>query len=156
MGARVTTLVATHGRNLVADVTAFRDWLPTADQAEARARCYIAGVDEGAYVRPFGLIATRPGPIARRMAGGGRDYHLDEGEFLLLFEDDAGDSTIEEEYLGHASDVGGIFTGILALAGMPGYLHIRELSLEESPRRSDESEDDDYMQTLFRVRWGAA
>ena len=54
----MTTLVATNGRNLVADVTAFRTWTGAADQTEARARCYIAGVDEGSYTRPFALIAT--------------------------------------------------------------------------------------------------
>ena len=98
MGAlAMSTLTATNLRNLIADVTAFRTWTGTADQAAARARCYVAGVDEGDYVRPFCLVLAEETPTGRRLAGGAADVYAEEGHLLVLFEDDVSGSAETHE-----------------------------------------------------------
>ncbi|HUV11132.1 MAG TPA: hypothetical protein VMX12_09145 [Acidimicrobiia bacterium] len=150
----MSTLTATNLRNLIADVTAFRTWTSTATQETARARCYIAGVDEGDYVRPFALVITEEAPTDRKVAGGAVDVHLEEGHLLVLFEDDASGDTMEDADVNFSNDVGGILSGILALAGRPGYLSISALSQREAPGRFAEDAGDDAYQALYDVEWG--
>jgi hypothetical protein len=151
----MSTLVATNLKNLIADVPEFRTWTGTANQAAARLRVYVAGVDEGDYTRAFTLLSTGTGRAATRFAGGARDYHDQSGMIWVLFEDDvAPGATHEEAETEFDNDVGEIIDGIKLLAGSSEYLHIHEITLAEPPRRSGKDEDDDYMQVLFGVAWG--
>jgi hypothetical protein len=158
VGADVSTLTATNLRDLIADVAAFRTWIGVhlLNQEAARARVYIAGVDEGDYARPFALIVTEEQPTDRRVAGGSSDVHVEEGQLLVLFEDDTdpGAETMEEAEVAFTNDVGGILAGILALAGQPGYLSIVSLSQQRPPQRFQEDIGDDAYQALYAVEWG--
>ena len=154
VGAVMSTLTATNLKHLIADVTAFRTWTGTATQETARARCYIAGVDEGDYVRPFCLVIAEETPTDRRVAGGAVDVHVEEGHLLVLFEDDASGDTMEDADVNFSNDVGGILAGILALAGRPGYLSIASVSQREAPGRFVEDAGDDAYQALYDVEWG--
>jgi len=152
----MSTLTATNLRNLVADVTAYRTWVGAADQTAARARCYVAGVDEGDYTRPFCLVFTEETPTGRRLAGGGADVYADEGHLLLLFEDDldATAETNEGAEVAFTNAVGGILSGILGLAGRPGYLSLSSISQRAAPARFVEDAGDDVYQALYAVEWG--
>jgi hypothetical protein len=149
----MSTVAATNLKNLIADVTAFRTWVGAADQTEARARVYVAGVDAEDATRPFALVTTDEAPANRRVAGGAADVHEEEGAIQMLFEDDA-TGTLEAAAKTFLVAVGGILSGIRALAGN-GYLRIRSIEAA-GVRRADIDEDDDYMQALFRVEWGTA
>ncbi len=153
----MSTLVATNLKNLIADVPAFRSWTGTATEEAARARVYISGVDEGEYTRPFALVATGEGCRVARVAGGASDMFLEEEDLYLLLEDDVapGDAdSIEDAAIAFASNAGGILSGILDLAGQPGYLAIRALDQSEPPQRFAEDDDDDAYQALWLVEWG--
>ena len=156
MGAGMSTLTATNLRNLVADVPAFRTWVGAGDQTAARARCYVAGVDEGDYTRPFCLAITEETPTDRRIAGGAADVHLEEGNLLLLFEDDTdGNATTHEDAeVAFTDNVGGILSGVIALAGRPGYLSIAAIEQRSPPGRFVEDTGDDVYQALYAVEWG--
>lgn len=152
----MSTLTATNLRDLVADVDEFCEWVGAEDQAAARARCYIAGVDEGDYVRPFCLVAAEETPTGRRIAGGASDLYAEEGHLLLLFEDDVDGTaeTHEAADVAFTNDVGGILKGILRLAGWPGYLSITAVSQRTPPGRFVEDVGDEAYQALYSVDWG--
>jgi len=154
----MTTLVATGIQTMIADVDAFRSWVGAADQAEALEHALLAGADEGDYTRPIALILTTASQVARRFAGGSRDYFDDPGRVLVLFEADVDEvdaGSIEDTYVAFCNDVGPVISGILELAGQEGYPHLRAVPLEHVPQRSDDEElPDDYMQCAWVIERG--
>ncbi len=153
----MTTLVATNLKNLVADVPAFRTWTGTSTQVDARARVYLAGVDEGGYTRPFALVLTGDRCRSTRIAGGGSDVFIEDEDLSLLLEDDvaSGDAdSSEDAAVTFGNNAGAVLSGITDLAGQPGYLAVRAIDQVEHPRRFAEDDQDDAYQALYRIEWG--
>ena len=151
----MSTLVATNLKYLIADVVPFRTWTSTADQTAARARVYVAGVDDDALTRPFALVLTEEGVVSRRVAGGAVDVHEEAGTLWVLFEaiaSGADEEAIAQSFLG---SVGNIVSGIAALAGY-GYIRIRSIKQSEPYQRAVDDDGADLCQIAFAVEWGTA
>jgi hypothetical protein len=152
----MTTLVATNFETLLSNVEAFQTWTGTANATAAAARIYIAGIDEGDYTRPCAIIATATGRAAEAFAGGGRDYHSNEGAVRAIFEADIAEGDVgdpEAEFREFGNSVGDILAGIEVLSGQGAYLHITGWRLEGKPQRAKDDEGDIY-QVSALFDWG--
>jgi hypothetical protein len=151
----MTTLKATGEQTMLADVTEFRTFVGAADQAEALAAIFIAGVGAG-YSRPCAILTTAPGGVAERFGGGGRDYFSDPNLVWVVFEgEDVDPDDVEESLLSFLNSFGAIVSGIERLSGQ-GYPWLRGWEMDEAsaPRRPHQDEPDDYFCAAIALNRG--
>jgi hypothetical protein len=154
----ILSLPLSYLRLTLADVTAFRTWAGASDQAAALALIYVEATTS--FATKAALVTWGNGFRRSKNAGGSRAFFQQSGDLQLIFRESISLSsvpTIQDAAYTVLNNLGGIITGMEALAGTAGYLDIREIALANGPYRLQDSEKAakqvDFWETVFRVEY---
>jgi hypothetical protein len=151
-------------RAMVAASSNFQSWVGALSAEDALDSIFLH-CEEGesaalAALRPFALIHYGEKWESPMLAGGSKNFHLDEFSLELHFEADTEASLVDapgDALTDFANQIGPIVDDILDLSGQSGYLAINNLSFTDGPPwRSDERSrhENDFCHVGFVVEFG--